>query len=196
MSLALGALFGMGAQQLGAAQAPPKEIPKATKLCSPDEAKWWEALRTAAQEAVAAHERKVEAEATASAKRINLDERKLAKMDADITVTRQRYLDLLREGLVKSYRPPIPDGRPIILTKVKAKFTEEARQKKINGSNILQIMFRADGFVSDIKIVRGLGSGLEERSIDSAKQILFIPMVKDGVFVSIRSNIEFTFNVY
>jgi TonB family protein len=195
VSMALGALLCTGAQRLEATQQPPKMIPKATKPCSPDEAKWWEALRAAAEEAVAAHERREQTLAASKPRRVSEYERMLSKLDADVTVARERYLGLLREGLLKSYRPPIPDSAPIILIRVTPQFTQEAKEKRIKGVSRLSITLRSDGFVSDIEIVKGLGAGLDEQAIEAAKQYLFLPMVKDGVFTSFRSDLGFSFNI-
>ncbi len=86
--------------------------------------------------------------------------------------------------------------RPTILYKEKAKYTEEARQNKVQGTVVLNVVFTADGRISNIRVVRGLPDGLTEKAIEAAQKIRFRPAVKNGSPVSVRGNLEFTFNLY
>jgi TonB family protein len=86
--------------------------------------------------------------------------------------------------------------RPTILYREKAKYTEEARQNKIQGTVVLSVVFNVNGSVSDVRVVRGLPDGLTEKAIEAAKKIRFNPAVKNGAPVSVRGSLEFTFNLY
>jgi TonB family protein len=86
--------------------------------------------------------------------------------------------------------------RPTILYREKAKYTEEARQNKVQGTVVLQVVFQASGAISDVKVIRGLPDGLTEKAIEAAKKIRFNPAVKNGSPVSVRGTLEFTFNLY
>lgn len=86
--------------------------------------------------------------------------------------------------------------RPTILYKEKAKYTEEARQNKIQGTVVLNVVFTSGGSIENIRVVRGLPDGLTEKAIEAAKRIRFQPAVKNGSPVSVRGNLEFTFNLY
>ncbi|MGE3948260.1 MAG: TonB family protein [Blastocatellales bacterium] len=86
--------------------------------------------------------------------------------------------------------------KPTILYKEKAKYTEEARQNKVQGTVVLNVVFTADGRISNIRVVRGLPDGLTEKAIEAAQKIRFRPAVKNGSPVSVRGNLEFTFNLY
>ncbi|MBX7221371.1 MAG: energy transducer TonB [Blastocatellia bacterium] len=85
--------------------------------------------------------------------------------------------------------------RPSILSQVKPKYSEEARQNKVQGKVVLSVEFRADGTIGEVRIVRGLGYGLDERAIEAARQIRFRPAVQNGVPVTTRAKVEFTFNL-
>jgi TonB family protein len=87
-------------------------------------------------------------------------------------------------------------GKPTILYKEKAKYTEEARQNKVQGAVVLSAIFTADGKVTGIRVVRGLPDGLTEKAIEAAQKIRFQPATKNGVPISVRANLEFTFNLY
>ncbi len=86
--------------------------------------------------------------------------------------------------------------KAIILFKLPATYTDEARARKLNGTIVLDAVFRATGEVTDIRIRKGLGSGLDEQSIEATKAIAFLPAMKDGKPVSQRLILEYNFNIY
>jgi TonB family protein len=86
--------------------------------------------------------------------------------------------------------------KPTILYREKAKYTEEARQHKVEGTVTLTIVFGADGLIHDIRTVRGLPDGLTETSIEAAQKIRFHPAVQNGKPVSVRATLEFSFALY
>src|SRR6266508_4117999 len=97
--------------------------------------------------------------------------------------------------------PPAIQGnslslRPKITYREKAKYTEEARDNVIHGTVALNVVFRSDGSLSDIKVVKGLPYGLTEKAIDAARKIRFEPAIKDGQPVHVRGDLEFTFHLY
>ena len=96
----------------------------------------------------------------------------------------------------RTVEPMSASLRPTIIYKEKAKYTEEARQNKIQGTVVLNVVFTADGRITNIRVVRGLPDGLTEKAIEAAQRIRFNPAVRSGQPVSVRGNLEFTFNLY
>jgi protein TonB len=86
--------------------------------------------------------------------------------------------------------------KPTILYRERAKYTEEARLHKIEGTVLLTIVFGADGRIRDIRTVRGLPYGLTETSIEAAQKMRFHPAVLNGKPVSVRATLEFNFALY
>lgn len=86
--------------------------------------------------------------------------------------------------------------KPVLLYREKARYTEEARQNKIQGTVVLSIIVTADGTVRDVKVVRGLPDGLTESAIEAARKMKWRPGTKNGEPVATRQSIEFTFNIY
>jgi len=72
-------------------------------------------------------------------------------------------------------------------------YTIKAKAKEVSGTVILSIVFRSDGRIGDIKVVKPMPEGLTEEAITAAKRITFEPAKKDGLPVSIRTNIEYQF---
>lgn len=86
-------------------------------------------------------------------------------------------------------------SRPQIISQVKGKYTEKARDACIRGKVILAIEFRDDGTIGTIRVVRSLGYGLDEQAIAAAQHIRFRPAMKDGQPVTITRRVEFPFNL-
>lgn len=86
--------------------------------------------------------------------------------------------------------------RPTILYKERAKYTEEARQNKVQGTVVLSLVYSTNGRITDIRVVRGLPNGLTTMAIEAARKIRFRPAMRDGQPVSVRGNVEFNFSLY
>jgi TonB family protein len=85
--------------------------------------------------------------------------------------------------------------RPQILGRPTPGYTDEARRNQIEGSVKVSVLLKADGAVSDIQVARGLGYGLDEKAIEAARQLRFVPAQKDGHAVSVRLSLEFKFSL-
>jgi len=59
-------------------------------------------------------------------------------------------------------------------------YTEEGRRLKVEGEVLLQVDFLASGEIKIMKVVQGLGHGLDESAIRAAEKIQFKPALKDG----------------
>ena len=74
---------------------------------------------------------------------------------------------------------------PRLLREVKADYTDEARRANIAGEVELEIVVRRDGTVGDVKIIRGLRGGLNERAVQAVRQWRFAPGRMKGVPVDV-----------
>src|SRR5262245_32611348 len=92
--------------------------------------------------------------------------------------------------------PMTASERPTILYREKAKYTEEARQAKIQGTVVLQVIFRSDGSMVIPRAIRYLPFGLTLKTVEAASRIRFTPAMKDGAPVSVKGTLEFSFNLY
>ena len=59
-------------------------------------------------------------------------------------------------------------------------YTEEARKLRIEGEVLLEVVFASSGKLRVVRVVRGLGHGLDEAAIQAAQQIRFKPALRDG----------------
>jgi len=67
-----------------------------------------------------------------------------------------------------------------ILSKPLPIYTDEARAKRIEGEVLLEVVFGATGKIQVLRVVRGLGHGLDDAAVRAAEQIRFKPALKDG----------------
>jgi protein TonB len=87
-------------------------------------------------------------------------------------------------------------GRPTILYREKARYTEEARQDKVQGRVVLSAFFTADGRVTNIRVLSPLPGGLTEKAIEAAQRIRFQPATRNGAPITVRANLEYHFTLY
>lgn len=67
-----------------------------------------------------------------------------------------------------------------ILSKPTPAYTDEARRLHVEGEVLLEVVLEATGRLKVVRVVRGLGHGLDESAIRAAEQINFKPALRDG----------------
>lgn len=83
----------------------------------------------------------------------------------------------------------------VILAKPLPQYTEEARAAHVQGDVTLEVRFTAGGQVQVLRVVRGLGHGLDEQARLAAERIRFKPATRDGKAVDQVSIIRVTFQL-
>jgi len=84
---------------------------------------------------------------------------------------------------------------PVVLYKVDPEYSEEARKAKYSGTVVLQLVVDPTGKARDIRVVRSLGLGLDEKAIEAVNKWKFRPGVKNGQPVSVQATIEVNFRL-
>ena len=89
-----------------------------------------------------------------------------------------------------------PIDRPVeIVFKPTPEYTDEARSARIEGTVSLELEFTAAGDVRVLRVVRGLGHGLDEAAQRAALRIRFKPAQSDGRPVDSRATVHITFRL-
>lgn len=88
------------------------------------------------------------------------------------------------------------DKKAIVVVKPQPSYTEDARRYNVKGTVVLRAVFSSSGAVTGIRLVSGLPHGLSERVMTVARKIKFIPAIKDGHFVSMHIQLEYSFNLH
>ena len=92
--------------------------------------------------------------------------------------------------------PTKPVDRPVeIVFKPTPEYTDEARSARIEGTVSLELEFTAAGDVRVLRIVRGLGHGLDEAAQRAALRIRFKPAQSDAGPVDSRATVHITFRL-
>ena len=93
------------------------------------------------------------------------------------------------------YRPGSGITPPAIQREVKPDYTDEARRRGLAGDVVLQIIVRSDGSVGDIKVLQGLGAGLDQRAVDAVRQWRFSPARRFGTPVDVIVEVAVEFKL-
>jgi len=73
-----------------------------------------------------------------------------------------------------------PDTPVAIVSKPTPVYTDEARELRIEGEVVLEVTFPASGRLRVLRVLGGLGHGLDEAAIDAAEKIEFKPARRGG----------------
>jgi len=85
---------------------------------------------------------------------------------------------------------PIPIKTPM------AKYSREARKKKIEGPCLVSVIIDAQGLPQNPRVIRAIGAGLDEEAITAIKKYRFKPAMKDGHPVAVGMTIQVNFRLY
>ena len=88
-----------------------------------------------------------------------------------------------------------PDRPVEIVFKPTPEYTDEARSARIEGTVSLELEFTAAGDVRVLRVVRGLGHGLDEAAQRAALRIRFKPAQSDSGPVDSRATVHITFRL-
>lgn len=132
-----------------------EEIPKASEGCAPAECEWWGQLRDTGNDL----QRKPD------------------------TKSKRRFVTLFLLGLERAYRVPIRDRPSQALFIARPALLGHGLPKK-NGIVSLSVEVRSDGSVGEVNVLKGLRSDMDESCVHAQRQSIFLPAVKDRVFVT------------
>lgn len=146
-----------------------RDIPEASLSSTTDEAIWWKEVRAAGKAIRPA---------------------RAAQKEKD------EFIRLIKQGLEKSFQVPVPDRPAMVLWRSPPEYTEEARNKRINGAVGMAVELLPDGSVGEVKIVQGLDPGLDAMAVAAARKLIFLPMVKDRKFITAWMPMTMEFNIH
>lgn len=83
----------------------------------------------------------------------------------------------------------------VIISKPNPQYTDEARKLGLEGEVLVQVIFPASGPVQVVKVVKGMGHGLDEAAIRAAEQIRFKPALQEGKPVDFPATVHIVFQL-
>lgn len=93
------------------------------------------------------------------------------------------------------YRPGSGITAPAIVHEVKPDYTEEGRRRNIEGDVVLEIVVRSDGAIGSVKLLQGLGAGLDQRAVEAVRQWRFSPAKRYGTPVDVIVEVAMEFKL-
>lgn len=85
---------------------------------------------------------------------------------------------------------------PTAISSPDPEYTEDARRAKKQGICTLWLIVDSTGHPRDIRVVRGLGFGLDAKAVEAVRQWRFNPALKDGKPVDVQISVEVEFHLY
>ncbi len=84
---------------------------------------------------------------------------------------------------------------PRVIHRVNPEYTDEALSAKLQGTVVLSTVVSIDGTPGEIKVVRGLGKGLDEKAVECLRQWRFAPASNDGDPIPMKVTFEMNFRL-
>ncbi len=91
----------------------------------------------------------------------------------------------------------VPDTipAPVPIYKPNPAYSKEALKAKYQGTELLWIVVDAQGNVTDCRVVKPLGLGLDEKAVDTVKTWRFKPAMRNGTPVPVRVMVQVSFRL-
>lgn len=90
---------------------------------------------------------------------------------------------------------PKPSKWPQLLSKTEPEYSDTARKARHQGTVLLAVIVDSQGNPRDIRVIRGLGLGLDERAMEAVSTWRFRPALLNGRPVSAPITVEVNFRL-
>lgn len=85
---------------------------------------------------------------------------------------------------------------PVLIYSVEPEFSEEARKAKVAGNVLVNLWVDTSGNPSHVRVIRGVGMGLDEKAKEAVMQYKFKPAMENGKPVLVELNVEVNFQIF
>ncbi len=85
---------------------------------------------------------------------------------------------------------------PVVIYSVEPEFSEEARKAKVAGNVLVAIIVDANGHPQNVRVIRGIGMGLDEKAVEAVRQYRFKPAMMGGKPVAVEVNFDVNFQIF
>ncbi|HZD47683.1 MAG TPA: energy transducer TonB [Silvibacterium sp.] len=100
------------------------------------------------------------------------------------------------EGATPAYKPGRGVSAPRVIYSVDPDFSDEARRKKVGGISVIRVIVDTNGFPIHLRMVKSLGSGLDENALAAVSQYRFAPAIYHDKPVAVLVSIEVNYRIY
>ena len=84
---------------------------------------------------------------------------------------------------------------PQVIRNAQPEYAEEARTARVQGTVVLTAQIGTDGIAHDIRVLRHMDYGLDDKAVECLGKWLFQPGTRDGVPASMTVTVEISFRV-
>lgn len=85
---------------------------------------------------------------------------------------------------------------PVVLFAPEPEFSEEARKAKVAGNVLVYLQVDTNGHPAHVRVLRGIGLGLDEKAMEAVRQYKFKPAMENGHPVAVEMNVEVNFQIF
>ena len=85
---------------------------------------------------------------------------------------------------------------PVVLYQPEPEFSEEARKAKVAGNVLVYLQVDENGRPQHVRVLRGIGLGLDEKAVEAVRNYKFKPAMKGGHPVAVEMNVEVNFQIF
>jgi TonB family protein len=85
---------------------------------------------------------------------------------------------------------------PVLIDSVAPEFSEQAKQNKVGGIVLVHLWVDEQGRPEHVRVLRGVGNGLDEKAVEAVKQYKFNPAMEGGKPVLVELNTEVNFKIF
>jgi protein TonB len=87
-------------------------------------------------------------------------------------------------------------SEPKVLHAAEPEFSEEARKAKVSGNVQVYLWVDEHGNPTHVRVMRGIGMGLDEKAVEAVRQYKFKPAMENGRPVMVEMYIEVIFQIF
>ena len=84
---------------------------------------------------------------------------------------------------------------PRLLHKVEPEYTKEARAARLEGTTMLSVVISSNGIPGEIKVIKSLDHGLDQKAVEAARKWRFQPVLKNGKTIDQKATIKMSFRI-
>ena len=85
---------------------------------------------------------------------------------------------------------------PQVVRSVEPQYSDAARRAKLAGTCLVSLIVDINGLPQNVRVVRPLGKGLDEKAVEAVKQYRFEPAMYEGHPVPVEVNIQVSFQLF
>jgi protein TonB len=85
---------------------------------------------------------------------------------------------------------------PVVLYAPEPEFSEEARKAKVSGNVLVYLQVDTNGHPMNVRVLRGIGMGLDQKAIDAVSHYKFKPATENGKPVAVEMQVDVNFQIF